>query len=105
VIGDILVSPTAVDGIIQGIPASVHAHETRACGTPGSTVKKDKQWLVFAPIIRSMKAVPNMSLGRLQIQSRKIAPIVKIKGYGFDVDKSGLVLDGLGFRAMESTGV
>jgi len=105
VIGDIVVSPTAVDGIIQGIPASVHAHEARACGTPGSTVKKDKQWLVFAPIIRGMKAVPNMSLGRLQIQSRKIAPIVEIKGYGFDVDKSGLVLDGLVFRAMESTGV
>jgi hypothetical protein len=52
-----------------------------------------------------MKAVPNMGLGRLMIQSRKIAPEVEIEINGFDVDKAGLVLNGLDIRAVESAGI
>jgi hypothetical protein len=52
-----------------------------------------------------VKAVPDMGLGRLQIQPGKIAPVVKIEIDGLNVDKSGLVLDGLNIRAMENPGI
>jgi hypothetical protein len=104
-IGDIVVSSTTVNAVIQCIPAGVHAHKARARGTPGSAVKKDKKGLVFAPFIRGMKAVPNTRLGRLQIQSRKITPVMEIEWYGLDVDKPGFVLDGQVFQTVEKAGV
>jgi hypothetical protein len=104
-IGDIGLSPTAINAIIQRIPAGVHAHEARARGTPWSAVIKDEQWFVFAFLVRGVKAVPDPRLGRPMGQSRKITPIMKIESNGFDVDKSSFVSDGQMFRTVEATGV
>lgn len=101
-IGDIMVSPAAVDAIIQRVPAGVHAHEARTRGTPWTAVKEDKQGLVLAPFVRSMKAVPDPCLGRLMGESRKITPIVEIECDGFDIDKPGFIRDGLMLRTVEA---
>jgi hypothetical protein len=60
---------------------------------------------LFTLFICSMKAVPNMGLRRLMIQSRKIAPKVEIKRDGLDVDKSRFVLEGQDIRTIKSPGV